>query len=49
MLLITTQLPFSAKSYSPPPKKPSNREREYLRPYEIKAMIRAAKKFGRPR
>jgi site-specific recombinase XerD len=47
MLLITTQLPFSAKFFSPPPKKPSTREREYLRPYEIQAMIRAAQKVGR--
>jgi site-specific recombinase XerD len=47
MLLITAQLPFSAKSYSPPPKKPSTREREYLLSSEIKAMIRAAKKIGR--
>ena len=34
--------------FSPPPKKPSTREREYLRTDEIKAMIRAAKKVGRP-
>ena len=33
--------------FSPPPKKPSTREREYLRTDEIKAMIRAAKKVGR--
>ena len=32
---------------SRPPKKPSTREREYLRSSEIKAMIRAAKKVGR--
>ena len=47
MLQTTAQLPFSAKFFSPPPKKPSTREREYLRSSEIKAMIRAAKKVGR--
>ena len=50
MLQTTTQLPFSAKLFSsscPPPKKPSTRNREYLRASEIKAMIRAAKKIGR--
>ena len=46
MLQITAQLPFSAK-FSPPPKQPSTREREYLRTSEINAMIRAAKKVGR--
>lgn len=46
MLQITAQLPFSAK-FSPPPKKPSTREREYLRSSEIKTMIRAVKKVGR--
>jgi len=46
MLQTTAQLPFSAK-FSPPPKKPSNRDREYLRSPEVKAMIRAAKKVGR--
>ena len=46
MLQTTAQLPFSAK-FSPPPKKPSTREREYLRSPEVKAMIRAAKKVGR--
>ena len=46
MLQTTVQLPFSAK-FSPPPKKPSTRERKYLRSPEIKAMIRAAKKVGR--
>ena len=30
MLQITAQLPLKAK-FSPPPKKPSTREREYLR------------------
>ena len=46
MLQTTAQLPFSAK-FSPPPKKPSTRDREYLRSPEVKAMIRAAKKVGR--
>lgn len=46
----TTQLPFSAKStnYSTPPaKRPSAREREYLRPKEVDAMISAARSVGR--
>ena len=50
MLHITTQLPFSAKicsTNSPPPKKSSNRVREYLRLDEVLAMIRTAKKIGR--
>jgi integrase len=47
MLQTTVQLPFSAKFFSPPPKQPSTREREYLRSSEIKKMIRAAKKVGR--
>ena len=47
MLQITAQLPLKAKLFSPPPKKPSTRDREYLRTNEIKAMIRAAKKVGR--
>ena len=38
MLLFIAQLPFSAK-FSPPPKQPSTREREYLRTSEINAMI----------
>jgi len=46
MLQTTAQVPFSAK-FSPPPKKPSTRDREYLRSSKIKAMIRAAKKVGR--
>ena len=46
MLQTTAQLPFSAK-FLPPPKKPSTRDREYLRSPEVKAMIRAAKKVGR--
>lgn len=47
MLQITPQLPLKAKLFSPPPKQPSTREREYLRSPEVKAMIRAAKKVGR--
>ncbi len=47
MLLFIAQLPFSAKFFSPPPKQPSTREREYLRTSEINDMIRAAKKVGR--
>ena len=47
MLLFIAQLPNQAKFFSPPPKKPSTREREYLRTSEINAMIRAAKKVGR--
>jgi site-specific recombinase XerD len=50
MLQITAQVPLKAKLFSspsPPPKKPSTREREYLRTSEIKAMILAAKKVGR--
>ena len=50
MLLLTPQLPFSAKisSHHPPPaKKSSDREREYLLTNEINAMIKAAKKIGR--
>ncbi|MDJ0904318.1 MAG: tyrosine-type recombinase/integrase [Xenococcus sp. MO_188.B8] len=47
MLILKDQLPLKAKLFSPPPKKPSMREREYLRSPEINAMIRAAKKVGR--
>lgn len=47
MLQTTAQLPFSAKLFSPPPKKKSTREREYLLTNEINAMIHAAKKVGR--
>ena len=47
MLLFIAQLLFSAKLFSPPPKQPSTREREYLRSSEVNAMIRAAKKVGR--
>lgn len=47
MLIITPQLPFSAKIFSPPPKKVSSRDREYLRASEVQALIRAAQKVGR--
>lgn len=50
MLSITPQLPFSAKIFSqntPPPKKVSSRDREYLRPSEVQALIRATQKVGR--
>jgi site-specific recombinase XerD len=47
MLSITPQLPFSAKIFSPPPKKPSSLEREYLRPSEVQSLIDAAQKIGR--
>jgi len=50
MLHIAAQLPFSAKicsPNSPPPKKLSNRVREYLRFDEVLTMIQAAKKVGR--
>ncbi|WP_193200649.1 tyrosine-type recombinase/integrase [Nostoc sp. MG11] len=47
MLSISVQLPFSAKIFSPPPKKASIREREYLLTSEVQALIRAAKKIGR--
>ena len=49
MLIITPQLPFSAKTSSPPPKKNLSREREYLRPSEVQSLIRAAQKIGRHR
>lgn len=51
MELTTAQLLFSAKFSSsvPPPKKSSTREREYLRPSEVQAMIDTAKKVGRHR
>ena len=49
MLVLTTQLLFSAKShFSPPPvKKKSSGEREYLRLHEINAMMKVARKVGR--
>ena len=48
MLLITLQLPFSAKLFSaPPPKQVSSSSREYLRPSEVQALLRASQKVGR--
>lgn len=50
MLIDSSQLPFSAKSFSrspPPVKLPSLRDREYLRPKEVEAMVNAAHSFGR--
>jgi type 1 fimbriae regulatory protein FimB/type 1 fimbriae regulatory protein FimE len=47
MRSLTSQLPFSAKIFSPPPKKPSSLGREYLRPSEVQALILAAQKVGR--
>jgi site-specific recombinase XerD len=50
-MMVTSQLLFSAKltRSTPPPKQPSERDREYLRPYEVEAMIHAARKVGRHR
>ncbi len=47
--MVTNQLLFSAKltRSTPPPKQPSERDREYLRPSEVEAMIHAARKVGR--
>ena len=47
--MVTIQLLFSAKltRSTPPPKQPSERDREYLRPDEVEAMIHAARKVGR--
>ncbi len=47
--MVTSQLLFSAKltRSTPPPKQPSERDREYLRPYEVEAMIHAARQVGR--
>lgn len=49
MLSSGSQLPFSAKFsfHSPPAKHSSQREREYLRPSEVEAMLIAARKVGR--
>lgn len=43
------QLPFSAKfdPQGPPPKRKSVREREYLRPDEVEALLKAARQMGR--
>ena len=50
MLQITAPGSFSAKFKNPPPiKQPSKGEREYLRPSEVKALMKAAKSFGRNR
>jgi integrase len=48
MLQITAPGSFSAKFKNPPPiKQPSKGEREYLRPSEVEALIKAAKGVGR--
>lgn len=47
MFSITPQLPFSAKIFSPPPKKLPSLGREYLRPSEVESLIHSAKKVGR--
>jgi hypothetical protein len=39
MLILSSQLLFSAKLNSPPIKQKLEREREYLRPDEVEAMI----------
>ena len=47
---VTAPLPFSAKlvaGRAPPPKQKSTREREFLRPDEVEAMIKAARHVGR--
>ncbi len=50
MLGSTAQDFFSAKfKNSPPLKQPSKGEREYLRPSEVEALIKAAKSVGRNR
>ena len=44
------QVAFSAKSKKrrlPPPKKHSSRDREYLRPDEVEALMKAARRLGR--
>ena len=48
MLQATAQLPFLAK-FSPPPKKPSTREREYLRSPEVKAQARMRQSVASPK
>ncbi|NJO97969.1 MAG: tyrosine-type recombinase/integrase [Pleurocapsa sp. CRU_1_2] len=48
MLLATAPGSFSAKfKNSPPIKQPNSGEREYLRPFEVSALIKAAKGIGR--
>ena len=50
MLQITAPGSFSAKFKNPPPiKQPSKGEREYLRPSEVQALMKAAKSVGRNR
>ncbi|MGV2830655.1 tyrosine-type recombinase/integrase [Myxosarcina sp. GI1(2024)] len=50
MLQITAPGSFSAKFKNfPPIKQPSKGEREYLRPSEVKALMKAAKSVGRNR
>ena len=50
MLQITAPGSFSAKfKNSPPIKQPSQGEREYLRPSEVQALMKAAKSVGRNR
>ena len=50
MLQATAPGSFSAKFKNLPPiKQPSNGEREYLRPSEVQALMKAAKSFGRNR
>lgn len=46
----TAPLPFSAKfshRSTLPPKLPSLREQEYLRPYEVESLIETVRKVGR--
>lgn len=47
MFSITPQLLFSAKIFSPPPKKLPSLGREYLRPSEVESLIHSAQKVGR--
>ena len=48
MLITTAPGSFSAKFPNPPPiKQPSSGEREYLRPSEVEALIKAARGLGR--
>src|SRR5512135_1862597 len=47
---VRRQVAFSAKSKRrglPPPKKRSSRDREYLRPDEVEALMKAARHLGR--
>ena len=48
MLQTTATSSFSAKFFNPPPiKQAYSGEREYLRPDEVKTLIKAAKNVGR--